>query len=81
MHTRSAICYLGRSAHALNGIAEKWLIGSPELVIEVKSPSNSKQELYDNADGQFVRHGAVAKASHRPAAAMRMQMRFMGAAP
>ena len=28
---------------------EKWLIGSPELVIEVKSPSNTKPELHDRA--------------------------------
>ena len=27
----------------------KWLIGSPELVIEVKSPSNSKAELQNKA--------------------------------
>lgn len=28
---------------------ERWLEGSPELVIEVKSPSNTKQELHDRA--------------------------------
>ena len=27
----------------------KWLAGSPELVIEVKSPSNTKAELHDKA--------------------------------
>jgi Uma2 family endonuclease len=27
----------------------KWLIGSPELVIEVKSPSNTKAQLRDKA--------------------------------
>ena len=27
----------------------RWLLGSPEIVIEVKSPSNSKQELLDKA--------------------------------
>ncbi|HYZ83006.1 MAG TPA: Uma2 family endonuclease [Bryobacteraceae bacterium] len=28
---------------------DRWLLGSPELVIEVKSPSNRKQELNDKA--------------------------------
>lgn len=29
--------------------AEKWLMGSPELVIEIKSPSNRDSELHDKA--------------------------------
>jgi Uma2 family endonuclease len=39
--------------------AEKWLIGSPELVIEVKSPSNSKHELYDKAMTTLAGEGAI----------------------
>ncbi len=38
---------------------EKWLMGSPELVIEVKSPSNTKQELYDKAMTTLAGDGAV----------------------
>jgi Uma2 family endonuclease len=29
--------------------ADKWVVGSPELVIEVKSPSNTTAELHDKA--------------------------------
>jgi Uma2 family endonuclease len=38
---------------------EKWLIGSPELVIEVKSPSNTKTELRDKAMTTLAGDGAV----------------------
>jgi Uma2 family endonuclease len=38
---------------------EKWLLGSPELVIEVKSPSNTKQELYDKAMTTLAGEGSV----------------------
>ncbi len=39
------------------GIA-KWLDGSPELVVEVKSPSNSKAELIDKAMTTLAGAGA-----------------------
>jgi Uma2 family endonuclease len=29
--------------------ADKWVVGSPELVVEVKSPSNTQAELHDKA--------------------------------
>jgi Uma2 family endonuclease len=38
---------------------EKWLVGSPELVIEVKSPSNTKAELFDKAMTTLAGAGAV----------------------
>ena len=38
---------------------EKWLLGSPEFVIEVKSPSNTKTELNDKAMTTLAGHGAV----------------------
>jgi len=38
---------------------EKWLIGSPELVIEVKSPSNTKAELHDKAMTTLASAGSV----------------------
>ena len=38
---------------------EKWLMGSPELVIEVKSPSNTKPELHDRAMTTLAGEGAV----------------------
>lgn len=38
---------------------EKWLMGSPELVIEVKSPSNTKHELHDKAMTMLAGEGAV----------------------
>ena len=38
---------------------EKWLIGSPEFVIEVKSPSNTKTELHDKAMTTLAGHGAL----------------------
>ena len=37
----------------------KWLEGSPELVIEVKSPSNSKAEMHDKAMTTLAGAGAV----------------------
>ena len=38
---------------------EKWLLGSPELVIEVKSPSNTHAELHDKAMTTLAGEGAV----------------------
>ena len=38
---------------------QQWLIGSPELVIEVKSPSNTKAELHDKAMTTLAGAGAV----------------------
>jgi Uma2 family endonuclease len=38
---------------------DKWLLGSPELVIEVKSPSNTKAELHDKAMTTLAGDGAV----------------------
>jgi Uma2 family endonuclease len=37
---------------------DKWLVGSPELVIEVTSPSNSKHELHDRAMTTLAGEGA-----------------------
>jgi Uma2 family endonuclease len=37
----------------------KWLKGSPEIVIEVKSPSNSKAELSDKAMTTLNGEGAI----------------------
>jgi Uma2 family endonuclease len=42
-----------------NDCAEKWLIGSPEMVIEVKSPSNTRDELSDKAMTTLAGDGAV----------------------
>jgi Uma2 family endonuclease len=39
--------------------SEKWLAGSPEIVIEVKSPSNTKPELGDKAMTTLAGEGAV----------------------
>jgi len=39
---------------------EKWLNGSPELVIEVKSPSNTKHELHDKAMTTLAGEGSAA---------------------
>jgi Uma2 family endonuclease len=36
-------------AQSRNDGTQKWLMGSPELVIEVKSPSNTRDELSDKA--------------------------------
>jgi Uma2 family endonuclease len=38
---------------------EKWLVGSPELVIEVTPPSNTKAELHDKAMTTLAGAGAV----------------------
>jgi len=38
---------------------EKWLLGSPELVIEVRSPSNSKTELHDKAMTTLAGEGSL----------------------
>jgi Uma2 family endonuclease len=38
---------------------DKWLVGSPELVIEVKSPSNTKAEMHDKAMTTLAGAGAV----------------------
>jgi Uma2 family endonuclease len=37
----------------------KWMNGSPELVIEVRSPSNTKAELHDKAMTTLAGEGAV----------------------
>jgi Uma2 family endonuclease len=37
---------------------QKWLVGSPELVVEVKSPSNTKAELHDKAMTTLAGEGA-----------------------
>jgi Uma2 family endonuclease len=39
--------------------SEKWLLGSPELVIEVTSPSNTKHELGDKAMTTLAGGGAI----------------------
>jgi Uma2 family endonuclease len=39
--------------------AGKWLVGSPELVIEVKSPSNTKAELHDKAMTTLAGEGSI----------------------
>ncbi len=49
------VACVGRSRH---DATEKWLPGSPELVIEVKSPSNTKQDLYDKAMTTLAGEGA-----------------------
>jgi len=38
---------------------DKWLVGSPELVIEVKSPSNTKAEMHDKAMTTLAGAGAA----------------------
>ena len=38
---------------------DEWLLGSPELVIEVKSPSNSHREMLDKAMTTLAGEGAV----------------------
>ncbi len=38
---------------------EKWLMGSPELVVEVKSPSNTNHELDDKAMTTLAGDGAI----------------------
>jgi Uma2 family endonuclease len=38
---------------------EKWLMGSPELAIEIKSPSNTKEALHDKAMTTLAGEGAV----------------------
>jgi Uma2 family endonuclease len=38
---------------------DKWLEGSPELVIEVRSPSNTKSEMHDKAMTTLAGAGAV----------------------
>jgi Uma2 family endonuclease len=46
-------------AQAREDSVEKWLIGSPELTIEVKSPSNTKHELHDRAMTTLAGEGVV----------------------
>jgi len=46
-------------AQSRNDSAEKWLIGSPEMVIEVRSPSNTRDELSDKAMTTLAGEGAV----------------------
>jgi Uma2 family endonuclease len=38
---------------------DKWFVGSPELVIEVKSPSNTKAELHDKAMTTLAGEGSL----------------------
>jgi Uma2 family endonuclease len=53
----------GADVAALNGerynSISKWLDGSPELVIEVKSPSNDKKDMYDKAMTTLAGQGAI----------------------
>jgi Uma2 family endonuclease len=42
-----------------NDETEKWLAGSPELVMEVKSPSNTADELHNKAMTTLAGAGAV----------------------
>jgi Uma2 family endonuclease len=44
---------------ARDNATEKWLQGSPELVIEVGSPSNGKDELHDKAMTTLAGDGAM----------------------
>ena len=51
----------GADVACVNGTrdrVEQWLSGSPELVIEVKSPSNTKAELHDKAMTALAGAGA-----------------------
>lgn len=50
------VACLPRERH---GRVDKWLMGSPDLVIEVKSPSNSSHELHDKAMTTLAGEGAV----------------------
>lgn len=54
---------MGRGYRLIRGdrhrAASKWLEGSPELVIEVNSPSNTKAELADNANTTLLGNGAL----------------------
>jgi Uma2 family endonuclease len=45
--------------HDRHRAVEKWLLGAPELVIEVKSPSNRDSELDDKAMTTLAGEGAV----------------------
>jgi Uma2 family endonuclease len=45
--------------YARHIVESKWLTGSPELVIEVKSPSNTKAELADKAMVTLAGEGSV----------------------
>lgn len=45
-------------ARARHEGVDKWLLGSPELAIEVKSPSNTKHELHDRAMTTLAGEGA-----------------------
>ena len=52
----------GAEAACVSGTRDRvqqWLIGSPELVIEVKSPSNTKAELHDKAMTTLAGAGAA----------------------
>jgi Uma2 family endonuclease len=46
-------------AQSRDDSTEKWLMGSPELTIEVKSPSNTKHQLHDRAMTTLAGEGAV----------------------
>lgn len=45
--------------HERDSATDKWLLGSPELVIEVKSPSNTDHQLHDKAMTTLAGEGAV----------------------
>jgi len=49
------VCISGQREKSI----EKWLMGSPELVIEVKSPSNTKEDLHDKAMTTLAGQGAA----------------------
>lgn len=40
-------------------LIQKWLEGSPEIVIEVKSPSNRREEIHDKAMTTLAGNGSV----------------------
>jgi Uma2 family endonuclease len=42
-----------------NAVLTNWLEGSPELVIEIKSPSNDRDQLHDKAMTTLAGQGAV----------------------
>src|SRR5688572_1069561 len=42
-----------------NAVSTKWLEGSPELVIEIKSPSNDRDQLHDKGMTTLAGQGAV----------------------
>ncbi len=53
--TADVVCISASREHQI----AKWLEGSPELVIEVKSPGNTKAELHDKAMTTLAGQGSV----------------------